>query len=79
MPYYVNIDQPTRIATVHKAECPHCNNGRGQSGRGPALQTSTWRGPFGTGAGAVAVVDRSETPVVRACGDCAPHLGAFPG
>lgn len=33
---------------VHKGTCPHCNEGRGASGRGTLANNGRWHGPFPT-------------------------------
>jgi hypothetical protein len=48
MSYYVYAAYPNQWATVHKGDCPHCNEGRGQEGLGGKLKTTDWLGPYTT-------------------------------
>jgi hypothetical protein len=72
MRHYVNADAPTSVATVHKADCPYCNEGRGRTGLGPVFKTSEWTGPYATGEEAFKAATRTGLKRVRRCGQCDP-------
>jgi hypothetical protein len=58
-------------ATVHVADCPHCNQGRGTQGS-TSNANSEWHGPFVTFAEAEAKAARTNRRDIRRCGHCRP-------
>lgn len=71
---YENWQAGPHKATLHRAECYHCNNGNGQSGQGTASEHGEWR-PFATlaaakqpfsGKGGVQVIPKN-------CKHCSPE------
>ncbi len=70
--YYVYAAYPNQWATVHKAECPHCRGGRGQTDRKGKLKTTDWFGPYSTREEAFERASRTGLKVVQGCGHCRP-------
>lgn len=57
-------------ATIHCADCGHCNEGLGQSG-GTSAENGRWHGPFASVEHAVtAAIATGGTD--RRCGSCRP-------
>ena len=44
--YYVFVDDPTRHARIHFAQCRHCNHGQGR--QVPGQEPGDWSGTFET-------------------------------
>jgi len=74
MPFYVFVDPPTQRAVVHRGDCGHCKEGRGQKGAGPKYETSEWLGPFVTAAAAFRTARASHMTIVKECGHCEPAI-----
>ena len=69
---YENWRAKGHRATVHRADCGHCNEGQG-TGRGEEGRNGRWHGPFATGAGAARAGTESGA-AVSSCGSCAPEI-----
>ncbi len=57
---------------MHKGECPHCNEGKGQQDRRAKLKATDWFGPYETREQAFARAERTKLRKVTACGHCKP-------
>lgn len=67
---YENWRAHGRRATVHRAECGHCNNGDGQRG-GTRSDNGLWHGPFSSVIEAEEQARRTGGEH-RRCGSCDP-------
>jgi len=77
MSFYVHVG--TAAAFVHRADCTHCNAGRGIRRRAAyswaaahRAPTVTWLGPFNTLDDAVRQAEESRRNRVKVCGHCSP-------
>ena len=71
MRYWVYENYPNNRATVHKAECSHCNNGAGVHGV-DKNSNGQWHGPYHGLSEARAKAGSTGRAVVRDCQVCAP-------
>ena len=63
---------PNQITTVHRAECSHCSDGKGQVGSPATLTATTWIGPFASREEAFNEAGKAGTKTVQGCGHCNP-------
>lgn len=73
MNFYVFLAPPNNCATIHKGQCSHCNEGKGQNRPEPKQNVATeWLGPYGTREEAFAVAQQSGLRAIIPCGHCKP-------
>ena len=59
-------------ATVHRATCVFCKDGRGLHERGTASAARSWLGPFGSSEEAFATAESTRHAVIGGCKVCVP-------
>ena len=75
--FYVYLNVPNNKALIHYADCPHCNDGKGQTAiKSP--YNGKWLGPFNESAARMEAA-RSGKNLIRWCVPCARRRGIAPG
>lgn len=72
MTYYIyeNWQAGRRKAVIHRADCRHCNNGRGRSNGGYDPAHATWHGPYKDVDAAKEARQRLDVIVRKECEHC---------
>ena len=60
-------------AVIHRAHCPHCNEGQGVH-PGAGDENGRWQGAFDPYQNALAAAHRTNASDVRPCRVCNSHL-----
>ena len=69
MTFYVYENYPANKAIVHLASCPHCNSGKGVTGRS-ATHNGRWLGLFKTRTAALEAARATGRRIVDVCARC---------
>lgn len=72
MSYWVYAAYPNQIAAVHRGECAHYNEGKGQKMSGHTPTTTDWFGPYATREEAFERARQTKLRKVTGCGHCRP-------
>jgi hypothetical protein len=69
--FWVYENWPNECATLHRASCSFCLNGRGVRAGG-STDNGQWIGPFESFAEALARAELTRRKDIRRCGNCSP-------
>lgn len=70
--YWAFDNQNHDYATVHRATCIFCKDGRGLHERRTASAARSWLGPYASAEEAFVVADSTGRAVAAGCKVCAP-------
>lgn len=71
MRFYVYENWTLDRARLHRAECGHCNDGRGTQASDSG-KNGRWHGPYDDRNLALRVMTRLKRADSKTCGNCAP-------